>query len=152
MVWSHTTLRSTRRTEEKSNGFENTPLKYYGQILGPQVELEPIVVTMIEETFGYRLIRKEKGTSEPHFWVGTFFFPIILSWIDYQQQNVERSLFQSQLCSWELRELLETRELHMGARAGFGLSGSQRGWADARDQRNSAWLVGARLRLQKRGF
>lgn len=58
MFWWHTTLRHMRRMEGKSNGFETTPLKYYGQILGPQVELvdESIVVTVIRETFGYWLI------------------------------------------------------------------------------------------------
>lgn len=36
---------------------------------------ESITVTVIPETFGHWLIRKEKGTSELHFWVGTFFSP-----------------------------------------------------------------------------
>lgn len=35
MFWSHTALRAAGRTEGKSNGFETTPPKYYGQILGP---------------------------------------------------------------------------------------------------------------------
>lgn len=131
--------------EGKSNSVEKALLEYSGQILGLGVEFvdESIPVTVIHSH--WTLMRKDKGTSELHVWVGTFYSPYYPT-VD--------GLFPAKRSMGFISDLNGVYFRPKGAaHVGFGPVRLQESWDDAQDQRNSVGYLRGRLRLGKKvGF
>lgn len=144
--FGRTQLWDMRRMEEKSNSTGNTSLTYYSQILEPQMELveESIIVTMTRETVGMKGGRNIwTAFLGRHF----YFFPYysVAAWL-----SPGKCLMKVISNPTLLMVTWNALETTCGVSAEFGLCSSQRCWDNAWDQRNSAWLLGARLSLRKR--